>query len=296
MITKPMLAGTLKNPNTLSYPILASPKLDGIRCLKIEGQVVSRALKPIPNVYIRETLEKCLPNKGTFDGELITSKIFQKTTSDVMSFEGEPNFVYCLFDYVNNDPSLAFSLRLSDLQDIIAEQPLQHHFYPIPHRHIETIEELLEFEAQCLKDDFEGVMIRNLHGPYKCGRSTLREGYLLKLKRFADSEAKIIEVQEAYHNKNKVQISELGYTFRSTSKTGKIPAGFMGSFLVEDLKTKIQFGVGSGFTHDEKVAFWKNKDGLVGKIVKYKHQASGAKEAPRFPTFLGFREKIDLTD
>lgn len=36
-ITKPMLAGKCERPEDLRFPILATPKLDGIRCLKIVG-------------------------------------------------------------------------------------------------------------------------------------------------------------------------------------------------------------------------------------------------------------------
>jgi hypothetical protein len=30
-------------------------------------------------------------------------------------------------------------------------------------------------------------------------------------------------------------------------------------------------------------------------MLKFKHQPSGAKEAPRFPKFIGFRELWDLS-
>jgi DNA ligase-1 len=33
---------------------------------------------------------------------------------------------------------------------------------------------------------------------------------------------------------------------------------------------------------------------LLGKIVKYKYQEIGVLEKPRFPVFLGFRDKEDM--
>ena len=42
-IKKPMLAGKCDCPEALSFPVLATPKLDGIRCLKIAGQALTRS-------------------------------------------------------------------------------------------------------------------------------------------------------------------------------------------------------------------------------------------------------------
>ena len=49
---------------------------------------------------------------------------------------------------------------------------------------------------------FEGAMVRSLDGRYKNGRSTLREGLLLKVKPWKDSEAEILEVYEMMRNEN----------------------------------------------------------------------------------------------
>ncbi len=44
----------------------------------------------------------------------------------------------------------------------------------------------------------------------------------------------------------------------------------------------------------DRVTLWEQRESLRGKLVKYKHQPGGAKEAPRFPKFVGFREAWDL--
>ena len=95
-ITKPMLAGTIEDIYKLDYPVICTPKLDGIRCLKIGGRAVSRTFKSIQNNYIRTILEKLLPDG--MDGEIISGKNFQETTSAVMREEGEPEFVFWAFD------------------------------------------------------------------------------------------------------------------------------------------------------------------------------------------------------
>ena len=70
-ITKPMLAASLKNINQLDYTkgYLATPKIDGIRALMIDGHLVSRTFKPIRNNYIRTMLEAVLPDGA--DGEIV---------------------------------------------------------------------------------------------------------------------------------------------------------------------------------------------------------------------------------
>ena len=39
-IIKPMLAETCEELDSLTFPVLATPKLDGIRCLMVKGEAV----------------------------------------------------------------------------------------------------------------------------------------------------------------------------------------------------------------------------------------------------------------
>jgi DNA ligase-1 len=38
----------------------------------------------------------------------------------------------------------------------------------------------------------------------------------------------------------------------------------------------------------------QERNGAIGKLVKYKYFAIGVKDAPRHPVFLGFRSKLDF--
>lgn len=79
MSFKPML-GKDADFNKLRFPLLASPKLDGVRAIIINGVVMSRSLKPIPNKHIQTLFADC----EYLDGELIvgdpTSKTVYKDT------------------------------------------------------------------------------------------------------------------------------------------------------------------------------------------------------------------------
>jgi len=292
-IIRPMLAGQIKDEEKLKYPLIASPKLDGIRCLKIEGRVLARSLKPIKNNYIRTVLEELLPDG--VDGELMAGDTFQACTSAVMSEDGEPEFKLWCFDMVGGDLKQPYIDRLRALKKAIVKiNDPRVEFVPI--KSINSKEELDECEKKCLAEGFEGVMVRDPCGPYKCGRSTEREGWLLKLKRFVDSEAEIIGFEELMHNNNEKKTNELGLTQRSTAKAGKVPGGTLGKFLVRDLKSGVEgrIGTGVGLTQKLRQAIWDNRDAYLGAVVKYRYQEIGVKDKARIPVFIGFRDKTDL--
>lgn len=296
MITRPLLAATLDDISTLKYPVLATPKLDGIRVLKVGGKAVTRKFKPIPNTYIKELLEKHLPDG--VDGEIMTPGTFNDIQSKVMSFDGEPEFTFYAFDYVKDSLIKPYKDRMLDmvnaLESVVKDSTLPFSINLLTPVLVRTVDELLELESQCLEHGFEGVMIRQPDGKYKCGRSTPKEQILMKLKRFMDAEARVIDFEEKMQNDNVQERDEFGLAKRSSKKEGLIPANTLGSLIVEDLNSGVRFGIGSGFDDELKREIWINRTKYKNKIVKYKYQSVGAKDAPRFPVFLGFRSELDL--
>ena len=69
----------------------------------------------------------------------------------------------------------------------------------------------------------------------------------------------------------------------------KIGRGELGGFVVRHVETGVEFRL--GYNHVvggiDRVTLWEQRHSLPGKLVKFKHQPSGAKEAPRFPKFSG---------
>ena len=302
MILKPMLAGTVKNLSEIQYPVLCTPKLDGIRALKIDGKLVSRNFKPIPNVYIRQLIESQFPDG--VDGELIlTGKSFQETTSAVMTEAGQPQVDYYIFDYVrasvpNGEYSTycepldePYQKRMENLKLLLNTPPWAIKLLPTQ---MDNERCLLAYEERILAEGYEGVMLRSPDGPYKEGRSTVKEGYLLKFKRTADIEAKIIGFDERLHNENEAKKDAFGRTERSSHKANLWRTGTLGAFLVKSKEFTNEYRVGTGFTEEQRVNFWRGRDSLKGKIIKVKYQPVGILDVPRFPTFLGFRHPNDM--
>jgi len=281
----------------LAFPLLGSPKLDGVRALMFEGVLVSRSLKAIPNVFLQK---KALADVAHgLDGELIVGDpmagdAFRQTSSGVMSQDGEPNVCFHVFDYFKT-PDAPFARRFEIVQShvsFLAETLGIKWVKLVEHIRLETMEELLAYEEQCLSQGYEGVMLRSLDGPYKFGRSTFKEGHLLKLKRFEDSEAEVLDVLELMHNENEQTKDNLGAAKRSNHKAGMKAGGTLGALRVRDVRTGVEFDIGSGFTASQRQELWK--DPPIGKLANYRFFPSGSKDKPRFPVFHGFRDPEDL--
>lgn len=288
-ITKPMLAGTVDDVTAIKYPVLCTPKLDGVRCLKVGGRALTRTFKPVPNKYVREFIEANYPDG--VDGELMVPNSGGTAfdAGPLMRHKGEPTFTFYCFDYVVAGLDVPYKTRMTALDVLVLPRLVR-----VMPKIVNNEVELLAYERECLTNSYEGIMLRSPNGPYKQGRSTAREGYLLKLKRFVDSEAIILACVEQLHNANAAQQDAFGRTKRSTHQENKIGKATLGAFAVRDLKTGIQFNVGTGMDDAFRTWAWKHQNECVGKTCKYKSQAIGAKDAPRFPVWLGFRDPIDI--
>jgi DNA ligase-1 len=271
---------------SVKYPVYCSPKFDGIRCVIRDGLSLSRKLKPIPNKYVSKMLTMCNDN---LDGELIVSgRSFNQIQSAIMSEDGKPDFEFHIFDLISDKPYVERMVELAELK-------LPKFCYRVLPKRIQNEKEMLAYERMCVdENNYEGIMIRSPNGPYKFGRSTVRQGYLLKLKRFQDSEARIVGFEEMMHNENEKTKDELGHSKRSHKKAGMVAAGVLGAFVVEMDDGK-QFKVSTGMTADDRVKYWESRNDMLGKFVKYKFQDAGAKDLPRFPVFLGIRHPDDMS-
>lgn len=298
MAIQPMLAAKCEAITKLVFPVIASEKIDGIRCFILNGVPYSRNLKPIKNLFIN----KCLTNwvksfrKTPFivDGEIVVKGDFSSTASGVMTIAGTPDFKYKVFDIVTEDSATSCAMHFKERYEILSTivnmykvpfvECLEHHTFTRP-------QELAIYEDMLLEMGAEGVMIRSPKGPYKFGRSTEKEGYLLKLKKFEEDEAEILGFEEKLINANDPEINEKGYQVRSSRADGMLAADTLGSLLVKDCETGVIFNVGSGFDDKLRAKIWNNQSAYKGKIITYKHFAqTGVKDKPRFPTFKGFRE------
>ena len=297
MTFQPMLSATVTDAglDKLKYPVLVSPKLDGIRAVKRDGLVLSRKLKPIRNRFVQECL-RALPDG--FDGELIVgppnaADVFKRTTEGVMSADGEPDFRYYVFDVLWNGEAKekAFSYRHHVLSDWVSDVGQETRAVLVEHRVAASPDEVRSLEERCVTEGYEGIMIRSTAGPYKFGRSTLKEGYLLKLKRWEDAEYEVYDFIEQMRNENELEEDERGYAKRSKAKTGLVGAAKVGAVLVRSVLPSGHIAeVGSGFTDEQRIDMWQNREAYIGRVMTVKYQGFTPDGKLRFPIFKGWRE------
>lgn len=307
---KPMNGEPVPDMTSLVYPVLASPKLDGIRCLIFGGVAYTKRLERIPNRWIQSALQH-LP--CGFDGELIVGKptgddVYNRSQSGVMSEDGRPDFKYHLFDWVPlADPTQPFSVRLMSLNAWNHERQLPY-LKVVPHELIRSPAKLAAYEQIIVDLQYEGIMVRAEHGPYKMGRSTVKEGTLLKVKRWYDCEARILSKIEEMENTNTQERNGIGYAKRSSAKAGKVGKGTLGALECALLspaddplhpdhhKTRpaITFKLGSGLSDAVAKQLWDDPE-LVGKTVKFKCQGFTPKAKPRHPVYIGLRDRRDIS-
>ena len=179
-IKKPMLAGKCDCPEALSFPVLATPKLDGIRCLKIAGQALTRSFKPISNTFAREWIEANLPDG--VDGELmLRGGTFNATTSAIGRESGEPDFVFHVFDYVSEGIGVPYACRVRELERL----PQWQHVEKVLPVEIKNADELAAYEEKCVaaggdggRPGLRGVLPRASRNP-EAGKNQVSPGLLL---------------------------------------------------------------------------------------------------------------------
>lgn len=310
----PLLAGTVKETAALarlieSPGLVATVKIDGIRCITLseteasevgilvgpgaQSLPVSRKLKPIPNDHVRGLLATLPPH---LDGELLIpgAANFGEVSGPIMRKAGAPVFEYLLFDY-RAYPLLTYVDRLEQLATLLQWLPAWCRV--LAPTHIKSLEQLDEYEAAALAAGHEGVMLRRADGRYKHGRSTEREAILLKMKRFEQLEAEIVDAVELQRNGNEQERDALGHAKRSSAKEGKTAGGMLGALVCTGIGAfvDIEFQIGSGYTETQRRELWDmhQRGELCGHLVRYKAQPIGGQERPRFPVFEALRHRDD---
>ena len=126
-----------------------------------------------------------------------------------------------------------------------------------------------EINQMAIDGGYEGIMLKDPKAGYKCKRSVA----WLKLKPFIEVSLTVTAVEEG---------------------TGK-NVGKLGAFVCEgtDDGKDIVVNVGSGFSDNDREAYWTARDEVVGKVVEVRADAITQNQdgtySLRFPRFLTFR-------
>ena len=257
-------------------PYVVQPKLDGERCrayplydvesnkfnyvlLSSEENIIysvphiAYALNYLP---IRVELDGELYKHGlSFDGDSGIHSIVSRTAN---LHPDHQQISYYIFDLVDAEKG-----QLTRTQFLFnKKQHFGGSLQLVPVRLCHNLDDVMRYYDWCLKNGYEGIIVRHVHASYLRKRSI----YMMKFKPKKSDTYKIVDFVEEY------------------DKNG-IPKGSLGALVCE--KDGDQFNVGTGFTAEQRQALWTNRQALpgLGCKINYQHLTSGRK-VPRFPVYV----------
>lgn len=261
-------------------------KLNGVRATYYKGKLYARSGVPFKGLeHITNEFAWDKTNTMVLDGELTLknknnlsdNEAFRIATGIINSSDDDKTAIcYTVFDIVptrefeKGESEARYSSRRSSLerlQKILSDDsPVQ--ILPILY-HGTDKSKIDEYLEQMVREDKEGLML-NLDVPYKCKR----HNGILKVKRFYTMDLQITGCEEG---------------------AGRL-AGTLGAFTVDYKGNEVR--VGSGFTDEQRMEFWTNRDALVGLLceVKYKeisYDKNTRAESLQFPVFVALRRDKD---
>jgi len=275
--------------------MVALPKLNGIRGINQDGQLVARSLKKLGNDFTTRLFSQNEFNG--LDGELIVGDfahedVFAITTSAIRSVAGIPEVFWYIFDWYH--PTMPYIDRLQE-RDRIVGGSSNPRVKLIEWAIVRSDEELESYSEAKLAQGYEGLVLRDPNARYKQGRSTDAEGSFLRYCAWLRSEAVIIAIHEGSVNNNESVVNELGFKRKSTHKENCVGSGRPGSFTAKDRVTGIEFNMLiPTVALQEEVGRSPSK--FLGELAKYKYKPPVKKGGkPRFPQYEGLRLPEDIS-
>ena len=231
---------------------LMSEKLDGIRAYWDGKELLSKNGNKIyaPDWF----LDKLPPFE--LDGELWTKRDDFENIQNIV-LDTNPSLkweeiTYNIFEIPNTKGN--FEERLKKLEQWLVKNPSKN-IKIIPQIKCKNQEHLEIYLKELLDKKAEGIMLKNPEKEYFSGRSD----DILKVKKFFDDEGLVIA-----HN----------------YKNGKFKS------LKLELKNKVIFNLGGGFSNEERLNPPK-----IGEIVTFKYYGFTKNQKPKFASFLRIRNK-----
>lgn len=259
-------------------------KLNGNRATYYRGRLIARSGTPYQGLeHIEDKLfEFCDRNGVVLDGELILqnrdgisdNEAFRIATGILNSNGDKTDICFAIFDMIplrdfeSADPKVPYSVRRDAMHSPQAQNALNTDCtFILPLLYRGRDQQLIwEFLDRMVAEDKEGLML-NTDVPYY----RTRHRGILKVKRFYTMDLPIIGVEEG---------------------TGRL-AGTLGALVLDFKGNEVK--VGTGFSDEQREAFWQGYIPLDGKLceVKYKEISSDKKtgmESLQFPVFVRLRD------
>jgi len=207
---QPMLANHYKSTSkSLKMPCYVSPKLDGVRNIadKVGSSIICTSRKGVVYTtldHLHTNMSIMIDSFGKpLDGEAYKHGLSLQQISGSVKKEkaNTPLIEYWLFDIVDadlnfNDRYAKISAFFDENSDGVNDLGFRTfgQIVEVPNELVNNHDELEEKHKVFVSKNFEGTMIRNVHGKYKIGHRT---SDLLKRKDFLEEEFLIVGGYEA---------------------------------------------------------------------------------------------------
>jgi DNA ligase-1 len=272
---------------------LLEPKLDGVRCLTVVDYDARTVVQYTRNGKVLENFSHItnrilahiddLGRSYVLDGEVVSSSFqdlmkqvhrkddVQATDARLMLFDIIP-----LSEFKEGKSTLGQRRRSNLLKSFKGVFDIMSGIDVIPQIEVDLDSYVgeVQFKAynkEALEKGFEGIMIKVPDALYECKRSAS----WLKVKPFIEVSLTVTAVEEG---------------------TGK-NEGRLGALICEgeDDGKRIVVNVGSGFTDEQRMDYWADRETMVGQVVEVRADAATRSQdseevwSLRFPRFLRFR-------
>lgn len=277
---------------------MVSPKLDGIRCIFVDGEMLSRKFKPIRNAQVQKRFNhlKALSKRTglVYDGELyIYGMNFPDISGYVMSMDKPipEDLKFHIFDIYDPEmPDEAAYSRHNHIQSL----PETPYLEKVPQFVLNNVEAILEAYEKFRDLGYEGAILKSTKSRYKCGRLTInsRDGY--KLKPYQTWDVEVVDVEQATKCKDGDEyrtITELGKSKTSKKKDDRELVEKAASFIF--MFNGFECRASLAMTDPQKEEVWKNRKSYIGKRIEVKGMTVGSKDRIRHPIFVRFRDDLD---
>jgi|JI9StandDraft_1071089.scaffolds.fasta_scaffold13336_6 hypothetical protein len=243
------------------------PKFDGHRSLAVHDEhglrlFTRKGVEVTTCGHIADQLRSIMPVNTVLDGELYTHGVPVTTIGGYISKaqEGTQNLCFMMYDTMIKAP---FAERMEQLVGYL-RNGYGTHLHLSRTQLIRNEDELMDFQGQCVENDYEGAMFRHGTEGYANGD---RSASLLKVKTFVDDEFVVVGCRQSDRGKY-----EGAAIFECVT-----PAGH-------------KFDCTAPGNMATKRAFWEYKEKYIGGrlIVKYQKYTETAEPVPFQPVAKGF--------
>lgn len=249
----------LYKPDLVRYPCLSSFKIDGLRCIYENGRLYSRAGKEFTGLgHIAHALRSV--DVKRIDGELtVQGKKFDDASGDLRSFKQSGMAVFNIFDVQNEEPTPIY--KRYDAARLLVESLGQSCLSIVEHRHVTSETEVTDMYNEAMDRGYEGLVLKKIEGCEFNGRNY----DWLKLKPFDTVDVLVTDVRTG---------------------NGKY-AAMVGALECDMDGTTIS--VGGGLTDDQREAWMREPNLIVGKTIEVEYMEVSKNGALRHPRLKSIR-------